>query len=75
MAFLNDEKNSFAKWLTAGGLVYIDKTNYHPPRVKWNEEWKGKTWRDMPPIYGCQVKKKSAFALWRRGMLVIDEDV
>lgn len=47
--------------------------NYHFPAVAWDEEWKGKRWRDMPGA--CDDTRKMNFALFRRGLYSAEESV
>lgn len=48
-----------------GSEIY-DSITYHPPIVGQQEEFLGKTWRDMPGA--GNMEKKLNFFLFRRGL-------
>lgn len=54
-----------------GGQSWINPANYHPAEVGAHDEWKGKTWRDMPGT--DSDNKKLNFVLFRRGLYEIED--
>lgn len=54
---------------TANG--WINPVNYHPAVVTATDEWRGKTWSDMPGV--DNVSKKMNFFLFRRGLYEIED--
>jgi len=57
--------------LDAAGKSWINPVNYHPAVVSANDEWRGKTWSDMPGV--DNVSKKMNFFLFRRGLYEIED--
>ena len=56
-----------------GGQSWVvNPANYHAPEVGQQDEWQGKTWRDMPGT--DSDNKKLNFVLFRRGLYSIEED-
>ena len=56
-----------------GGQSWVvNPANYHAPEVGQQDEWQGKTWRDMPGT--DSDNKKLNFTLFRRGLYKIEED-
>ena len=50
---------------------WINPVNYHPAVVSANDEWRGKTWSDMPGVDA--LSKKMNFFLFRRGLYEIED--
>lgn len=50
---------------------WINPVNYHPAVVSATDEWRGKTWSDMPGV--DNVSKKMNFFLFRRGLYEIED--
>lgn len=50
---------------------WINPVNYHPAVVSANDEWRGKTWGDMPGVDA--LSKKMNFFLFRRGLYEIED--
>ena len=58
-AAMVNRKNKDQRWSYSG--------DSHSAVARWNEEWEGRTWQDMP---GGQADiQKMNFFLWRRGIL------
>lgn len=57
--------------LDAAGKSWINPVNYHPAVVRADDEWRGKTWSDMPGTDA--VSKKLNFVLFRRGLYEIED--